>query len=275
MSILKINDISYQYGKGFTALSQISFSIEKKDFYVILGPNGSGKTTLLRIISGVLHPCSGEVLLQEKPIQKMSRRQTARKISFVPQNITVDFPFSVKEVVLMGRFSHTKGLGIENKKDIDIAQYAMEMTGTWDLSNRMIHQLSGGERQRVFIAQAIAAEAEIMILDEPISSLDIKYKIEILELLANLNRRQNITIITTLHDLNLAGAFADKILLLKKGSVAAQGPPKEVLVPSIIEPVYNTRFNTIEDGTGGRLIIPITSQGNNYKAGETIESIKG
>lgn len=275
MSILKINDISYQYGNGFTALSQISFSIEKKDFYVILGPNGSGKTTLLRIISGVLHPCSGEVLLQEKPIQKMSRRQTARKISFVPQNITVDFPFSVKEVVLMGRFSHTKGLGIENKKDIDIAQYAMEMTGTWDLSNRMIHQLSGGERQRVFIAQAIAAEAEIMILDEPISSLDIKYKIEILELLANLNRRQNITIITTLHDLNLAGAFADKILLLKKGSVAAQGPPKEVLVPSIIEPVYNTRFNTIEDGTGGRLIIPITSQGNNYKAGETIESIKG
>lgn len=259
LGILTADKVTYRYGGAFEALSEVSFSVEKGDFLAILGPNGSGKTTLLEALSGVLMPSEGQVLLEGAPIRKMPRREVARRISFVPQHIRVDFPFTVREVVLMGRYSHLQGMGIEGEEDYRVAGKAMEMTGVDDLADRMIHQLSGGERQRVFIAQAIAAQAPVMMLDEPVSSLDIKHKTQVLDLMGRLNREQGITIITILHDLNLASCHARRLLLLKRGKVEAEGVPEEVLNPENISKVYDVKVEIIKSGDEKRsFIMPVS-----------------
>jgi len=249
-NILKVNNISFKYRSGVEAVSHVSFSVKRGDFIVILGPNGSGKTTLLRLISGVLKPSEGQVLLQDTPINTLRRKDIARKIAFVPQHIRTDFPFTVQEIVLMGRFSYLGGIGVEKKEDIAVSQSAMEMTGILHLGDRMIHQLSGGELQRTFIAQAITAQPEVLILDEPVSSLDIKYKVQILDLISNLNSQNNITVIVTLHDLNLTSRYAKSVLLLNRGSLWAEGNPESVLIPEKIRDVYDIDMNIIrsEDG---------------------------
>lgn len=248
--ILKTNNLSFKYGAGIMAVSDVTFSIKRGDFLAILGPNGSGKTTLLRLISGVLKPSEGEIFLQDTSIDTLQRKDIARKIAFVPQQIHIDFPFTVREIVLMGRFSYLGGIGIEKKEDIEIARDSMEMTGISHLRDRMIHQISGGERQRAFIAQAITALPEILILDEPVSSLDIRYKVQILELISRLNSRNNITVIITLHDLNLASQYAKNVLLLNRGFISAEGSPESVLVPEKIRDVYDIDVNIIKSSDG-------------------------
>jgi len=247
MSILNIQNVDFSYRKNIPVLSDISFPIERGDFLVLLGPNGSGKTTLMGIMSGVLSPDSGIVFLNGNPIGKIKRREIARKISYLPQNISIDFPFTVRQIVLMGRFAYMKGLGIECQDDIEASDRAMELTGVLRLAERMIHQLSGGELRRVFLAQAIAAEPEIMMLDEPISSLDIKYKVQILDLLDYLNRERGITIIATLHDLNMASQYAGRLLLLKEGKVAALGKASEILTPEQIKKIYDVDVDIINE----------------------------
>lgn len=239
MTIIEIRDASYSYGNDTVALSGISLNIDKGDFLVIMGPNGSGKTTLMGLISGVRNPDRGEVFLEGKPVVSMSRKDIAKKIAYLPQQINIDFPFTVRQIVLMGRFAYLSGLGIEGKQDMEIAHKAMEMTGVLPLADRMIHQLSGGERQRVFIAQAITAEPEILMLDEPISSLDVKYQVQIMDLLKSLNEEKGITIITTLHDLNFAGFYAKKLLFLKKGIMQSLGTSGEVINKESVRQVFD------------------------------------
>ena len=238
MNLINFNQVSFKYGKDITALHDVSFPVEQGDFLVIMGPNGSGKTTLMGLMSGVRKPESGEVLFEGESIGNMKRIEIARKIAYVPQHIRIDFPFTVRQVVLMGRFARLKGLGIETTEDIKIAEEAMELTGVMDLSHRMIHQLSGGERQRVFIAQAVASQTSVIMLDEPVSSLDMKYEMQVLSLMEKLNREKGITIITTLHDVNTAARFGNKMLLLKKGRLKAYGDTHKVLTKENIRQVF-------------------------------------
>jgi iron complex transport system ATP-binding protein len=271
LSILYSQGVSYYYRGKIQALADVDFSVAKGDFVSILGPNGSGKSTLLGVMSGVLKPASGIVKLGEKNIGEMDRKSIARKIAYVPQNIQVDFPFSCREIVLMGRFPHLSGLGIEKTVDKEAAERAIEQTGISHLADRMIHQLSGGERQRVFIAQAIAAEPEILMLDEPVSALDIKYKIQIMDLLKKLNEEKNITIIAILHDLNLATSYASSILLLKKGRVYKSGSPAEAVRVDFIRDVFDIEVDILNNPeTGESFIVPKKAyRGNNMaeKAG--------
>ncbi len=238
-AFLKINNLCGGYGQDLV-IRDISFSIKRGDFLGIIGPNGSGKSTLLRLMSRVLTPRNGNVVLEGVDIYKMNLKEFCRKVAFVPQDTVINFSFSVWEIVLMGRIPHLSRLELETKEDFSIAQGALALTDTSYLKEKEIDQLSAGERQRVIIAKALAQEPVLLFLDEPTSHLDIGHQIQILDLLRRLNREKNLTIVMVIHDLNLASEYCNRIILLNEGSISKQGSPEEVLTYENIETVYKT-----------------------------------
>lgn len=236
-SAVKVKNISHSYGAD-SVLKKISFSIRKGDFFIIIGPNGSGKTTLMRVISGIIKPDEGKLDILDRPVQDYPRRSLARIIAFVPQMETLDFPFVVSEVVLMGRSPHQGMLGLEQKHDLEIANQAMAFTGVEHLAHRRVDQLSGGERQRVFIARAICQEPQIILLDEPTASLDLRHQVRVMDLMERLKQERGITVIMVSHDVNLAAMYCDQLLLLKEGQAASLGPANEVLTFQTLEKAY-------------------------------------
>ncbi|NLI13644.1 MAG: heme ABC transporter ATP-binding protein [Peptococcaceae bacterium] len=235
--MLRIEDIECSYG-AVKVLRGLTFSIESGSFTGIIGPNGSGKSTLLKSLSRVLKPAKGAVLLNEENLYNLDTREVAKKMAVVPQETAVNFSFTVKDVVIMGRSPHLGRFQSEGKKDFEAARLAMELTGTGHLADRLITAVSGGERQRVIIAKALAQEPKIILLDEPTSHLDINHQIEILSLLKSLNRENNLTIIAVFHDLNLAAQYCDRLILMKSGLVFTMGDPAEVLTADNIKQVY-------------------------------------
>jgi iron complex transport system ATP-binding protein len=238
-ALLKINKISAGYYQE-DIIRELSLDINQDDFIGIIGPNGSGKTTLLRLATRVLYPREGEVSFQGKNILDIDLKEFCRKIAFVAQDVSLSFPFTVMELVLMGRIPHLKRLQFETKKDIEIAEYALSITDTLHLKEKRIDELSAGERQRVIIARALTQEPVLLFLDEPTAHLDIGHQIQILDLLKRLNRCNDLTIVTVLHDLNLASAYCNRIALLDKGIIFKEGIPEEVLTYQNIEAVYKT-----------------------------------
>ena len=233
---LKIQNLDWNYGSQ-RVLNNLNFNIEKGKFYTILGPNGSGKTTLAKIITKSLEIDSDKIFLISEDLSKMNNKQTAKRIATVPQNTIVDFDFSVMDIVLMGRAPYLRRFQSETSYDLEIAKNAMKKTNTWHLKDKKIDEISGGERQRVIIARAITQDTEILILDEPISNIDIHHQIQLLDVLKNLNKEKNITIITILHDLNLAAQYSDEIILLSEGEIVTIGNPQEVLTKEVIKEV--------------------------------------
>ncbi len=238
-SILKINNIYAGY-HAETILKDISLDLKKGDFLGIIGPNGSGKTTLLRLLSRILVPQKGNILLEGNDINCMNLKSFCRKVAFVAQDAAFNFPFTVLEIVLMGRIPHLKRLQLETSKDYEIANNSLKMTDTLNLKEKKIDELSSGERQRVIIAKALAGEPILLFLDEPTSHLDIGHQIQILDLLKKLNHRNNLTIVMVLHDLNLASEYCNRIVLLNEGKIFKSGAPTEVLTYQNIETVYKT-----------------------------------
>ena len=216
MFILQCNDISYKV-KDKTILSGIDFSVPKGSLTSIVGMNGSGKTTLLKLISNILKSDSGKILLEDKNINSYSVKEIAQNISMVFQNNDTDFDFSALQIVLMGRMPYQKLLQSDNKEDFFIAEQAMRQTNTWQLRSRLINSLSGGERQRVFIARSLAQQTKLMLLDEPVASLDLKHQTEIMKLLKQIQKQNGTTILIVLHDLSLALKYSDYVLALKNG----------------------------------------------------------
>ena len=215
-NILHVDNVCYSYKHSNWKLNSIELSIKRKDFIGIVGSNGSGKSTLLKIAAGILSPSQGRVLLENKPINKIPRRKLAQKIGYLPQRINTDFDFSVKEVISMGRFCHSKGLGIITENDDQIINDCMNETETFSLQNRTITELSGGERQRVMMASVLAQQPELMLLDEPVTGLDLHHQISLFKLLAQFSQKGMAVVVIT-HDLNLASQFCDKILVLNRG----------------------------------------------------------
>ena len=185
--ILILNNVSFNYGDSWT-LRGINLEVHRSELLGILGPNGSGKTTLLKIMDGILAPTEGEILVNGKNLSSLGRKETARRVAMVSQENYFGFDFSVLEVVLMGRFPHLGKLQFEGERDVKVALNALDATHTRSLANRSIHRLSGGEKQRVLIARALAQEPQLILLDEPTSFLDIKYKREIFQLISALER---------------------------------------------------------------------------------------
>lgn len=257
-SVISIKNLIFSYDKT-PVLKDINFKITSGSFTSILGPNGSGKTTLLKNICGLLKPNKGTILFRNKEISNIKHKDFAKVVSVVHQSSNIGFSFSVFDTVLMGRFPYIQKLKGETTQDIKTVKEAMKSTGVWDLRKKDINEISGGERQRVMIARALTQEPELLLLDEPISNLDIKYQIDILNLCRKLNKEKQITIITTLHDINLAGQYSDYILLLDKGEMVDKGNPKKVLTTKNIENIYGIKVKMLKDGKNGfPYIIPQT-----------------
>ncbi|MDD5432091.1 MAG: ABC transporter ATP-binding protein [Candidatus Omnitrophica bacterium] len=238
-SLLKIKNLTGGYYKE-DIVRDISLEVNRRDFVGIIGPNGSGKTTLLRFATRILAPRSGEITFEDKNIFDMNLKEFCQKVAFVSQDIPIDFSYSVMEFVLMGRIPHLQRLQFETKKDFEIVQNALELTDAVYLKDKRIDELSSGERQRLIIARALAQEPTLLFLDEPTSHLDIGHQIQVLDLLKRLNQKNNLTIIIVLHDLNLASAYCNRIVLLDSGKTFKIGPPEEVLTYQNIEAVYKT-----------------------------------
>ncbi len=238
-TIIKSECLSGGYGEKIV-ISDISFEVKTGDFLGIIGPNGSGKSTLLRLMSKIITPQKGKVVFENTDLKEMSLKNLSRRIAFVPQDTIVNFSYTSKEIVLLGRIPHLKRLQHERKLDYEIADKALELTGSSYLKNRYINELSAGERQRIFISRALAQEPSLILLDEPTSHLDIGHQIQLLDLLKKLNKENNLTIIIVLHDLNLASEYCDSLLLLDKGRIYKQGSPVDVLTYQNIEKVYQT-----------------------------------
>jgi len=259
MSMIELMNVFFAYDKELV-LKDLSFDIHQGEFLSIIGPNGSGKTTLLRLFSRVIEPKMGEIRLKGKDINKIKRKELAKTISVVPQDSFINFPFSVLDVVLMGRYPYLENLSFEKKEDLEMARKAMILTDIFHLSQRDINDLSGGERQRAIIARALTQQPEILLLDEFTSSLDLNHKIEIYELIKRLNIEKSLTIINVSHDLNIASEYADRLLLLNEGSIHSLGTPREVLKRDIIRDVFECNV-LIEDSpvTGSPYVIPLNS----------------
>jgi len=240
-------------------LKNISLKVYPGDFLGILGPNGSGKTTLLKCLGGVLKPVSGKVLLEGRPLENYSRMEIARTISVVPQGIEAGFEFTVSEFVTMGRTPHLKPFRGETKEDLSIVTWAMEVTGISPIAGRFFGQLSGGERQRVVIAQALAQQPRLLLLDEPASYLDISQQGEVFNLVKKLNRQYDIAVIVVLHDLNLAFRYCKSVILLNNGTLFAEGEPSEVLTPENIKEVYHTNVEVFHR-RGADYVLPLAEE---------------
>lgn len=241
---LSVDNLRFRY-PDVPVLRDISFHVGTGDFLSLLGPNGSGKSTLLRLLDRILVPESGTIALKGRPLNAYTRRELARLVAYVPQDTTWVFPYTVFEVVLMGRSPYIGSSGFENAADLDRARTVMNLTDIWHLAEKPITAISGGERQRALIARALCQEPEILLLDEPNAHLDINHQVEVFQILREQNERNNLTIISVSHDLNLAAAFSKSVLLLSGSSgsgstIFAAGTPQDVLTESNIAAVYRT-----------------------------------
>ncbi len=241
MHALFVNNITFKYRNNIPTLTDVSFQVQRGEFLSLVGPNGSGKTTLLRLLDRILLPHSGSILLGDKNLTAFTRAELAKRMAFVPQDTAIQFPFTVMEIVLMGRSPHSRGSMFESDHDREIAHAMLEITDTRHLADQPITTLSGGERQRVFIARALAQQPEILLMDEPNAHLDIAHQLEMFTIIKKLNKDTGMTVVSVSHDLNLAAAFSDRMGMLVCGTIAAIGTPDVVLTKEHIENVFRTQ----------------------------------
>jgi len=257
--VLSASDVTFGYrrqtpGKGF-AVRGLTLTIPDGSVTGLLGPNGSGKTTLLKLLSGVLTPEAGSVMLKGRPLDDMPRRQVARRIATVPQETHPAFDYSCLEMVLMGRHPHLGAFEFEGPADFAIAYEAMRATGTEHLAERSYMTLSGGEKQRVVIAAALAQTSDMLLLDEPTASLDLGFQLDISDLLRRLNRERHVTMLLATHDVNLAAALCDTLILLRDGRVLAHGPTSEILTAPAIARLYDVVADVALHPLAGHLTV--------------------
>ncbi|OAT82130.1 iron-enterobactin transporter ATP-binding protein [Bacillus sp. MKU004] len=235
---LYTNEINIGYGDQLI-VKDLSVQIPDKKITTIIGSNGCGKSTLLKAITRIISHQSGNVLLDGEDISKGNTKELAKKMAILPQTPESASGLTVGELVSYGRFPHQKGIGRLSKKDYEVINWALEVTGITDFKYRQVDALSGGQRQRVWIAMALAQETDIIFLDEPTTYLDMAHQLEVLELLQKLNAEQERTIVMVLHDLNQAARFADYIVALKEGEIVKAGDCEEVITHEVLKKVFN------------------------------------
>jgi iron complex transport system ATP-binding protein len=236
--ILTLKNVGYRYGQ-IRAIKGIDLQVYGGEILGILGPNGSGKSTLLKVMDGILVPQEGEILIEESPFAAFGRSHLAREVAMVAQESHFRFSFSTLEVVLMGRFPHLKRLQFEGKRDMEVAMGALNATHTLEFAERSIHELSGGEKQRVLIARALAQEPRVILLDEPTSFLDLKFKREIFQLISTLSLEKGLSVVVVSHDIDLTSQYCRRVIMLRNGSIYEMGEPGEVITAANIEAVYD------------------------------------
>jgi iron complex transport system ATP-binding protein len=254
---LEINNLSFSYN-GFSALEGVNLEVGFGEVLGIVGPNGSGKSTLLKCMNRILKTKQNSVLIDGRDIQSIGLKELATLMGYVPQNTRNIFPFTVFDVVLMGRRPYIQwSLG---KKDKELVANILEYLGISDLGMRYFNELSGGEQQKVIIARALAQQPDILLLDEPTSSLDIKHQLEIMCILRRLAQSNHFSVIISIHDLNLACRFSDRVMMIKDGCIFAFGTPESVITETNIESVYGIKSTITKSALGLPQVIPLESE---------------
>ena len=265
-TLVEFSDVGFAYatpverrGPAF-ALRGVSFAIDAGEVFGVIGPNSAGKTSLLRLLTRVLVPQRGEIRLDGRPLAARHGWQLAREVAVVPQEAPRPFPFTVEQLVLMGRYPHGPRRFFESAADAAAARAAMLATETLSLAALPLEQLSGGERQRALLARALAQEPRLLVLDEPTAHLDLRYQAETAALLRRLNRERAMTILLVSHDLNLAAELCDRLLLLHAGQVVRVGAPAEVLDAGLLESVFGCRV-IVDKSVSGRPSVQLAYEG--------------
>ncbi len=243
---IKAENLYLGYGETLI-VEDVSLNIPRGSFCTVIGPNGCGKSTLLKALSRNLPVHSGKISINGRSIGKYDTKLLSRELAFLAQSPHVPDQFSVKDLVSYGRFPHTNWMGMLKPEDYEIIGRAMETTGISDFADRELTSLSGGERQRVWIAMALAQKADILLLDEPTTYLDIAHQFHILELIYKLNKEMKRTILMVLHDLNQAARFSDYLFVLNGGKLHKQGVPEEIITEPVLKEVFSINTRVIRD----------------------------
>lgn len=260
--ILRVENVTFSYEDKKknkarkVILDEVNLSFSKGKITTLIGANGCGKSTLFNLMTKNLEPSKGKIYLEEKNIRGMKQKDFAKRVAIVHQNNEAAADITVNRLVSYGRSPHQGMFASLSTKDKEIIDWALEVTNTKNLRNREVLSLSGGQRQRVWIAMALAQKTDILFLDEPTTYLDIRYQIELLEMIQKLNSDYKITIIMVLHDMNHAVYYSDEILGLKDGKVLIQGNPKEVITTECIEQIYGVRLK-VEKMNGRKVVMTV------------------
>ncbi|GAA0592582.1 ABC transporter ATP-binding protein [Kribbella sandramycini] len=253
---LRAHDLSLKYGERVVA-ENLSIDIPDNSLTMIVGPNACGKSTLLRSLARLLPPDRGSVVLDGQDISRYPSKEVARRLGLLPQTSIAPDGITVADLVARGRFPHQKFLRQWSTDDDVAVKAALDRTNTTELASRFVDELSGGQRQRVWLAMALAQETPLLLLDEPTTYLDIAHQVEVLDLCAELQESGDRTVVVVLHELNLAARYATHLIAMRAGQVVAQGNPKEIVTPELIENVYQLRCSIIDDPeTGTPLVVP-------------------
>jgi len=248
-----VTGLSLSIGEA-VILRDVTFNIPPGEFLSMVGPNGAGKSTLLKCLMGVTDAWSGEITIDGRSFASFRRKDLARFISYVPQSDGMWFPFTGRQLVMMGRYPYLSPFSPPDRRDLEVVENALQSTGTVSLADRDIRTLSGGERQKILIAGALAQEAGTMLLDEPTTFLDPRHTDEVLSILEDLNRK-GVTIIMVTHDINQAVAYADRVFALTGGRLVFNGPPLEFMDNEVLESVYGKRFILGDHPVTGRKMV--------------------
>jgi iron complex transport system ATP-binding protein len=250
--MVEIKNLSFSYGKT-TVVKDVSVSLSKGKLYGIIGPNGCGKSTLLKLISGILKPDTGNILIDNKDIKDINRNNLSLKLGFMPQSRPIP-DMTVADYVLCGRFPHRNHKSNTAKKDIEILNYALSITNTTQFADRRITQLSGGERQRVYLALLLAQETETVLCDEPTTYLDIKSNISVMNILTSI-KNENKCVVAVLHDLVSTLKFCDEIILMDNGKIIDTGTPESIIKNGNINRVFGVTCKEISTDKGKNYIL--------------------
>ncbi|MBU6482697.1 MAG: ABC transporter ATP-binding protein [Nitrospirae bacterium] len=248
----EVRQLSFRYdsvrsrpsgGRSAWVINGMDFSVRQGEIIGVIGPNGSGKSSLLKLLTKLVRPQEGTICLFGAELAALSRESISRQVAYMPQDLSFDFPFSVLDLVLMGRFSYRGGglwnlLGWERREDLAVAEEAMAQTDVTHLASRMIDTLSAGERQRVLLARALAQVPRVLMLDEPTAHLDLNHQLDVCRILHRVHAQLRMTVLLVSHDVNLASQYCDRILVMKQGAVVCIGPPRDVIQPQILTEVY-------------------------------------
>ena len=242
----ELNHISFNFVDR-KVIDDISLVLEPGKFYGIIGPNGSGKTTLLDLLARHRRPDGGLILYQGKPLSSFSKKELSKEIALVPQNFYINFPFTVKEIIMMGRYPHIPRFAAPSSDDLNILQNVMQLTETNEFSDRYITELSGGERQRVIFARALAQDTAVLILDEATSNLDINFSISLLNIAEQKVKQNGHTVVAVMQDINLAASYCDHLIFMSDGKIAAHGSTRSVLNPQTLQAVFGIEAKVYQE----------------------------
>lgn len=249
-----VEDLVVEFGT-YRAVDGVTLDVAPGQWLGLIGPNGAGKSTLLRALLGLVGH-RGRVEVDGRRLAELDRRQIARTIAFVPQSPERPPEMSVADYVLLGRTAHIPLLGTESRHDLEVATRVIERLDLAELVGRPLHTLSGGEMQRAVLARALAQETSVLLLDEPTSALDVGHQQQVLELVEDLRHEHGLTVVSALHDLTVAGQYADRLVLLSNGRCVASGPPASVLTEHTIGEHYNASVRVLHDDRGGAIVVP-------------------